>query len=513
MLRSWQQAACAAYRQAQAQDWLLEATPGAGKTVVALTLAREWLATGAVQRVAVICPTAHLRRQWAEAAARLGLALDPTPRQDGREGADYHGAIYTYQLVASAPGRYAALHQAQPTGIILDEIHHAGDGLAWGEALRVACAAARRRLALSGTPFRSDDAGIPFVRYGPDGLSVPDFRYGYEAAIRDGVCRPLVFLAYGGQVSWRRGSGPICTATFDQSLMESAARDRLRAAVLSPDWLETVLLAAHRLLTALRGADPTAGGLVVASSQDHARRIADHLTRLTGETPALAVSDDPVASATIRRFRDAARPWLVAVNMVSEGVDLPRLRVGVYATTVQTRLYFRQVAGRLVRRRPADSVQDRAWLFLPSDPTLLAFARQLEAAQRRALAEAQPEAHTSARRAGAPAATTFEALGGIARPQTLIMPVAPTPPTPAPPEPIPRFVQRERLRARHQQLVRLVARRYGVAHRYLHTELARRTGSRIEDADLQQLAARLELLHAWLTQGLDLPAADPTAQL
>jgi superfamily II DNA or RNA helicase len=504
MMRTWQRDAREAYHLSGAPDWLLEATPGAGKTRVALLIARDWLAGGLVRRIAVVCPTAHLRRQWADAAAALGLALDPDPRPDGREGPDFHGAISTYQQVAIDPTRHAALAQACATGLICDEIHHAGDGLAWGEALRQAYTPAVRRLALSGTPFRSDDARIPFVRYGPDGSSLPDFRYGYEAALRDGVCRPLVCPAYGGVVSWQRDAGPIRTVGFREAVRGQAARDRLRAAVLSDEWLATVLAAAHRTLSEARGADPTAGGLVVASSQAHARRIAASLAALTGEPPALAVSDDPEASATIRRFRASTQPWLVAVNMVSEGVDVPRLRVGVYATTVTTALYFRQVAGRLVRRRPHEDARTHAWLYLPSDPTLLAYARALDAARSRAMAPRSDEIARSSSERGPRSATAFTPLGGLAWSQAVITPAG-VPGGLAPgasPVPPPLFERRDRLRTRHHRLVGLVARRHGLAHRFIHAELTRRFGGRVEDAGVEQLEARLAVLAEWLDGGL-----------
>lgn len=507
-LRGWQRRARAAYHEEAAPDWLCEATPGAGKTQFALAIARDWLASGEIRRIVVVCPTAHLRRQWADAAARAGLALDPDPRSaDGREGPDFRGAVVTYQGVAQAPERLAALAETSPTGAILDELHHAGDGLSWGDALRVACAPARRRLALSGTPFRSDAARIPFVRYGPDGLSLPAFRYGYEDALRDGVCRPLYFHAYGGVVSWRRGDSPIRTASFREPLHGARQRDRLRAAVLSTDWLATVFAAAHDRLQTVRRTDPAAGGLIVASTQDHARHIAALVAERTGEPPALAVSDDPEASATLRRFGRSRAPWLVAVQMVSEGVDLPRLRVGVYATTIATALYFRQVAGRFVRRRPADDPRLPAWLYLPSDPILLAHARALDAARRAALDNPPAPSRPAGDAASAPrarASAAFQALGGLAWSHDVIAPAgAPggLPPSTAAPDPVFVHDARDRLRARHHRLVGAVARRWGLAHRLIHTELTRCTGVRIQDASLAQLHARLALLETWLAQG------------
>lgn len=181
--RRWQEEAFEQYRRDGALDWLCEATPGSGKTRFGLQVARWWLETRSVDRIVVVCPTAHLRLQWAQAAHGCGLALDPAP-VGGLEGPDFRGAILTYQQVAMDPDQCGALCRTRPTGVIFDEIHHAGDSYSWGLGLQRAFAAATRRLALSGTPFRSDGLRIPFVRYGASGLSEPDFRYSYADLFR-----------------------------------------------------------------------------------------------------------------------------------------------------------------------------------------------------------------------------------------------------------------------------------------------------------------------------------------
>src|SRR5829696_4232060 len=203
-LRTWQRRALSAYLLRRPGDFLAVATPGAGKTTFALRIATELLAAGTVRRVTVVAPTEHLKRQWADAAARVGIRLDPTFRNaQGRHGAHYDGVALTYAQVAMKPALHAARTAAAPTLVILDEVHHGGDALSWGDGIREAFEGATRRLALTGTPFRSDTAAIPFVRYerGPDGIrrSAADFVYGYGEALRDHVVRPVLFLTYSGQ--------------------------------------------------------------------------------------------------------------------------------------------------------------------------------------------------------------------------------------------------------------------------------------------------------------------------
>src|SRR5215218_6591052 len=158
--RAWQAAFLARHAAHRRPDFLLVATPGAGKTLAACQAIR---AAGAEQ-VVVVCPTTALRAQWADAADAVGLHLDPRWRNaDGAWQADIDGVVVTYQQVASAPDLFAH-HLMRPTFVVLDEINHAGESASWGTALRAAFDGATHRLALSGTPFRSDARAIPFVR-------------------------------------------------------------------------------------------------------------------------------------------------------------------------------------------------------------------------------------------------------------------------------------------------------------------------------------------------------------
>ena len=221
--------------------------------------------------------------------------------------------------------------------------------------------------------------------YDEDGVSRADYGYGYTQALVDGVCRPVTFHTYGGDMEWM-SDGRVRRADFDVVLPAAEAARRLRTA-LDPDgdWIAHVLRDAHDQLCELRaGTHPDAGGLVVAIDKEHAETLADRLARITGERPDIVHSDAADASARIARFSAGSAPWLVSVLMVSEGVDVPRLRVGVYATTARTELFFRQVIGRFIRRTPAPKDQ-MSHVFLPSDPKLKALATQIEEERNHAL--------------------------------------------------------------------------------------------------------------------------------
>jgi len=394
-LRGWQRRALVRYLGANPRDFLTVATPGAGKTAFALRVAGELLADGTVERITVVVPTEHLKTQWALAAAGVGIALDPKfTNSSGQTSSEYHGVVVTYAQVASHPTRHRVRTENYRTLVVFDEIHHGGDAKSWGEAIREAYTDASRRLALTGTPFRSDDSPIPFVTYEPDGeglmRSQADHTYGYAEALADGVVRPVVFLAYSGEARWRDSAGEEHAARLGEPLTtEHTARAWRTALNPAGEWMPAVLQAANKRLTQLReGGMPDAGAMVIASDQTAARAYAAVLTKLTGQTPTVVLSDDPGSSARIAEYSTGTSPWLVAVRMVSEGVDVPRLAVGVYATSASTPLFFAQAIGRFVRtRRPGET----ASIFLPSVPNLLLLASEMEAQRNHVLGKPHRE--------------------------------------------------------------------------------------------------------------------------
>ena len=380
-LRAWQQEAIDAYLESNQRDFLAAATPGAGKTTFALRIATELLASKVIDRITVVTPTEHLKRQWADAAHRVGIRLDPAFRNaQGWHGKHFHGVAVTYAQVATRASLHRTIIQGGRTLVILDEVHHAGDALSWGDAIREAFDPATRRLSLTGTPFRSDSSPIPFVTYYPDEHGIhtsrADYSYGYGRALADGVVRPVIFLSYAGKMRWRTRFGDEMEARLGQGDTKDITAQAWRTA-LDPegDWVPSVLKAANRRLSEVRHSVPDAGGLVIASDRYSARAYATILHSITGEKPTVVLSDEKAASDRIAEFSAGTSRWMVAVRMVSEGVDIPRLGVGVYATSAATPLYFAQAIGRFVRTRRRG---ETASIFLPSVPSLSALAATLE---------------------------------------------------------------------------------------------------------------------------------------
>ena len=396
----WQQRGLNDYTAHPDIDFLLEGSPGVGKTRFEAEVSKLELEAHNVERVVVVVPTSSLREQTSRAFHYwTGLQLNHEwesstafPRRP------FVGCVVTYQAVDWAPDIFRAFTFREPTLVILDEIHHAGDKGSWAASLRRAFEHAKKRLLISGTPFRSDNTAIPFVRY-VNGEAKPDFSIGYGEALQAGVVRSVYFPRCGGSMEWA-ASGQKFTASFDDELDELGQSRRLRTALIPEGGHLTGLLRdAHKDLMEKRQDDPDAAGLVVTIDQLHAQAVAAAMKRLVGVDPVVVISDDKDAADKLRAFATSDAPWIVAVRMVSEGVDIPRLRVGAYATNIATEMYFRQFVGRVVRRQ-TDHDDHSAAVFIPDDPRLRSYAAKIQELRAAVLAEENEREDPS--RSGAP---------------------------------------------------------------------------------------------------------------
>jgi superfamily II DNA or RNA helicase len=498
----------------------------------------------------VVVPTQHLKLQWALAAEKFDIHMDPEwASAEGTLPSDVHGVAVTYQQVAANPGALRRL--VSQAFIVLDEIHHAANARSWGDGIRHAFDPAPVRLCMSGTPFRSDQSAIPFVRYVGEEAHA-DYEYGYGEALLDHtVVRPVYFPRIKGRMEWTSPDGSTHSAGFEDEIGRTLASQRLRTALdIEGEWLPTVLMKAHRQVMHLRQSDPRAAGMVIAMDQDHARGIARVLKERSGVQATIATSDDPGASRKIADFTESSDPWIVAVRMVSEGVDIPRLKVGVYATNTVTDLFFRQAVGRLVRMT-GESKQQRAYMFIPDDARLRTFAFGITEQRRHSLRKperddddlfdepneerAAPELDQlslfSAISAvpldedgnpldGAP----LEEPDGVASENDeedipgLVGEETGEDPTPAPfslaaqdfdepvptPDPSPVIAasprtRKRKLRDQNSAIVRALVHKTGLGHSQVNAELNRRIGlKRVTEATVAQLDKRLDAARKWI---------------
>ena len=373
-----------------------------------LKAASEMLEAKRVYKIVVVSPSDSLREQWIRKAETVGIKL--TDFEESQSGninltQDFIGLVTTYQQVAARKEHFLAFVCQQPTIVIFDEIHHCGDQKSCGKAIQQAFSPANvpiYRLSGSGTPFRSDSGFIPFVDYDSDFASMQDgtlekvrfakadHKYLYRDALIDGgIVRDVAFVTFGGSFSWKSThTGQKEKATFEDEIDPSMQMERLRAAIEPQGtWMRDYMVRANNQLEEIRNKNGhrNAGGLILAEDSSGAREIASTLEELTGEKPALVIYDIPESVDMIKNYGNANSKWLVAVRMVSEGVDIPRLRVLLWGTPIRTKMLFQQAVGRVVRWQKdvpliapdGKPTTQTAVVYLPADPELLRYAEEM----------------------------------------------------------------------------------------------------------------------------------------
>lgn len=407
-LRPWQQHALVKALRWLLQDrrdhrFLINAAPGAGKTLASCVIARTLIEHQEIDRVVVIAPRAEVVSQWADDFRRVtGRYMSKVTGRDG----DLHGlgldVCATWAAVQGLQDALQALCRASRVLVICDEHHHAAVQAAWGEGADSAFTDARFALVLTGTPIRSDGAESVWLPYDDAGaIDYPadgTYTLTYGEAVDLGYCRPVTFHRHEGRFTIDLDDGQTLQvsgqqpATLPRPLARIAglqrALDFYRLACtpqyeadgqtpLAAGYQATMLDYASQKLDDLRLRLPSAGGLVIAPSIEMAEYLARLIERLDGEAPVLVHSQMPSPDLKIKTFKNTAKRWLVSVAMISEGVDIPRLRVLVYLPSALTELAFRQAIGRVVRTCGPDD-DTRAYVVMPSFDTFECYARRVE---------------------------------------------------------------------------------------------------------------------------------------
>lgn len=351
-----------------------QATPGAGKTRMAAGLASRLLEQNRIDLVLYFAPSCQVVESGRSTfSSMLGRRLD------GQMGAV--GAAYTYQAMEHRDESFWQLFDDYRVLVVFDEVHHcAGHDLllsnVWGQQIlqRIQDRAAFT-LALSGTPWRSDDRAIVLARYStPAGHLICDYRYGLRDAIADGVCRsPRIVLLDNQKVKLVEELGTDSKVTLFPSIAKLLEESPVTYEELlrHDEVIDQLLDLGRSKLDALRLTKPDAAGLVVATDIQHAQQIAQTLVA-KGEDCCVVTNKTSDAQLAINMFRRSTCRWIVAVGMISEGTDIPRLQVCCYLSRIRTELHYRQVLGRVLRR--TGECDDQAWLFMLAEPTLCGFA-------------------------------------------------------------------------------------------------------------------------------------------
>lgn len=379
--REWQIQFIRSLREHRLKFFTLHATPRAGKTL-ASAMAFRIDSPERYDKMIVVGPTREVRRQWVRSSAEVNVQLCELSGM-GAALHQYDGIAMTYQQLStscSAIDRYCKTYRVF---LVLDEPHHLAEKQSWGASAIKAFTHVQKGLLVTGTPFRSDKHKIPFAAYEHNRIRC-DHSYVYGQAVTDKVCREIKFEMQDGEISWRYVRENCSTLNVEEYTSEISAtatqaimNQRLRAA-LDPEkglLLNMQAMASERL-NFVRKTHKNAGGLVVCYDIEHAKKTAALIENVTGEKPVVITSEGSKGSESIEKFRRGSAKWIVSVQMISEGVDIKRLRVLVFATVMKTRLGFRQLVARV---GTIDGEHDGpGYVFLPRDPDLARNAKEMQ---------------------------------------------------------------------------------------------------------------------------------------
>ncbi|NKF52754.1 DEAD/DEAH box helicase family protein [Shewanella sp. WXL01] len=359
----------------QNKHFLCLATPGAGKTIMASEVAAQLLKEDLIDFVLCFSPSINISQ-----GIKYTFSKRLECRFDGVIGAV--GCSYTYQSMLSFNEDFWQLLNRNRVLVIFDEIHHCSgstleDANAWGEEILLNIQnQAEYTLALTGTPWRSDQAPIALSRYtDPDNQIQCDYIYGLKEAITDGVCRsPKVVLIDNKRISVTDEKNETKTFNSLDALFRGSSIS-YQSVIKNDVAIRHALTLATNKLDDIRLHNPNAAGLVVASSIEHATYILNLLRNEYSQTAEIVTYKEQHPSVKINEFKNSPTNWIVSVGMISEGTDIPRLQVCCHLSRIKTELYFRQVLGRILRKNK--SKNQEAWLYTFAVPELVEFANRI----------------------------------------------------------------------------------------------------------------------------------------
>ena len=383
--------------------FLINAAPGAGKTIAACAIAQQLIESDEIDRVVVIAPRTEVVSQWAEDFKFVTNRFmgKVTGRDHDLEGSCMDFCA-TWAAVKGMQDAMQAVCRAERVLVICDEHHHAAVEAAWGNGVGSAFEDAKFALILTGTPIRSDGEDSVWLAYDDNGsIKHPEegsYTLTYGEAVDLEYCRPVTFHRHEGLFNIDLESGDSVDVSGDKAAELNPSLKRipgLQAALnfyrlactpqyekdgttpLLDGYQSTMLQCASEKLDQLRLRMPNAGGLVIAPNIQMAEYMSSVLEMIENEKPAIVHSDLPNADSKIKAFRNSEKRWLVSVAMVSEGVDIKRLRVLAYLPYATTELAFRQAIGRVVRSFSPDD-DTRAYVLMPSFETFDIYATRVE---------------------------------------------------------------------------------------------------------------------------------------
>ena len=385
------------------KKFLINAAPGAGKTICASVIAKELLEKKKIDRVIVIAPRNEVVKQWAEeyefVTEKFMMKVTGSDEDIINNDTDI---CLTWASVSSLIDEFKILSKKYKTLVICDEHHHAAVNAVWGKGADSAFDQTLYSVILTGTPIRSDGEEPVWFAYNEEGKiehpSEGTFNLTYGEAVNLGYCRPITFHRHEGKFEVQVDDNEFVKVSgIDEIKINKKLKSikgikealnfyklvctpRFLGNNTTPDlnsYQSTMIKYGIEKLQEAKNRLHNAGGLVIAPNIFVAEHMSKLLETITGEKPILVHSELVNSENKIASFRNSKKDWIVSVAMISEGVDIKRLRVLLYLPNSQTELSFRQAMGRIVRTMGPDD-DSISHVVLPTYKIFENHARKVE---------------------------------------------------------------------------------------------------------------------------------------
>lgn len=375
--------------------FVTEACTGAGKTRHGVETAVELMKSKAVDLVIILTPSIATRSGWKDAFNKARTSLSTIKVTDDNEfPLDTNVWVTTYSGYEAVQRALATAPISLGVFTVVDEYHHAEQDAAWGSAVEALGGIANHALFLSGTPWKqsgycpllvseSNIHGKPYYSSGDIRVS-PDFVHDYSSDLIAGEDRATHWVAFKLLPSiFTHKDGrkeefelPGLEAMSPQERLqweEKAAKDKtplgkhvkIEDNMLSGSRNAKELLAESVALLAKCRSDTYQACsqsdlpvmLVVAQNINAAKKLAEYIETRWELKTVVIVSEDQRSHELLDKVKSKCadnapdKPdVIVSVGMISEGVDIPQIKVIAYLSAVLTTLYLVQVIGRALRR-------------------------------------------------------------------------------------------------------------------------------------------------------------------
>lgn len=397
-LRQWQKTAIDRFIECEDEKtFVLEAAPGAGKSRFAAFASQYALDQMGISHVVFIAPWLPILTSVKKNFQPLSLEVRDKFHYDKKRG-----VLQRMPLVDITLDTYAGFCNQTTVDVIeawqksdgfnfmliLDELHHTNTVSGkWGPYVERVAAMASKLVVMSGTYFRSDNRPIAFLEYENEKPKT-QFSIGFTECVRERYTRQVSFRFHDPKIEILRTEDKKTTWRNLSKIPQSSAKMQsvAKREVLSTSCqhIDKLIEDAWIELVAIRRKWPDAACLVVCRSGSHGEEeraihaVEARIKTLTGQRPEVVTSDDSTSRGRLDSFANSSEPFLCAIRMVSEGVDIPRIRMVLFLSYTDSEMLFRQIVGRCCRYIDGKEDDTAALVILPKFRVMADFAERFE---------------------------------------------------------------------------------------------------------------------------------------